>query len=360
MRRLATLDLPGAGFGALSEFIGWAAGVQANPKPTPFSSVRVVLLAADHAGGVAAGSSPEASTRQAQQELAGQGPLARLAAHAGASLEVVDTGLAGPPLASDVDTRIRNGAAPIEEVDALDEEEAAAGFALGRKLADSVADSGADLLVVGSAGAGADTAATAAAVFLIGGEPSALLGLVTGPDGRVDDTAWMTRCAAVRDALHRVRKRNRDPHTALAALGGPDVAVATGLVLGASARRTPILLDGPVGLTAALLARDIAGPASHWCLAPDTSRQPAAVMLAERLRLEQFLDLRLGLGEGAAALSALGVLQASLDLAHRASTGASAVGNAGGNAIGDAAAGGGGDAAARASEPASEPPDAQG
>ncbi|MGH3738052.1 MAG: nicotinate-nucleotide--dimethylbenzimidazole phosphoribosyltransferase, partial [Micromonosporaceae bacterium] len=139
---------------------------------------------------------------------------------------------------------------------------------------------------------------------------------VTSPDGRVDDAAWMRRCAAVRDALARARTRPTDPHTALTALGGPTLAAATGLVLGAAERRTPVVLDGPVGLTAALLARDLAGQVTHWCLAPDTSRHPTASMVARRIGLESYLDLRLDLGEGTAALTGLGVLQSALALAH--------------------------------------------
>ena len=345
-RRRATLDLPGAGFGVLAGALGWAAGVQGTPNPKPFSRVRVVVIAGDHAGGGAAGSAPGAI--RAGLELAGTGPLARLAARVGASLEVVDASLSGTPLAPDITTRIADGAAPIEDTDACTEDDAAAGFALGRKLGDAVADSGVDLLVLASLGAGIDAAAAATAAFMTGTEAAALLPRVAYLDGRVDDAAWMRRCAAVRDALTRVRKRTRDPQTALAALGGPDLAVATGLVLGAAARRTPVLLDGPVGLVAALLVRDLAGQSTHWCLAPDTSRHPTAGTLANRIGLEPFLDLGLDLGEGAAALTALGLLQAALDLASTtppttapapAATRGTAEPEAGGTSAGEVAAG---------------------
>ncbi|MGH3713461.1 MAG: nicotinate-nucleotide--dimethylbenzimidazole phosphoribosyltransferase [Micromonosporaceae bacterium] len=314
--RLARLDLPGAGFGGLTDAISWAAGVQGTANPASFSQVRVMLLAGDHAGGIAAGASPDESSRRARAELAGTGPIARLAAQAGATLELVDAGLAGEPLAPDSTTRVRDGAAPIDTDDACTAEQAADGFALGRRLADSIADSGVDLMLVASLGAGAEVAAAAAAAYLTGAEPPGLLARVTGPDGRIDDAAWMRRCAALRDALSRVRHRPHDPHTALAALGGPALAVATGLVLGAAARRTPVVLDGPVGLTAALLARDIAGQVSHWCMAPDTSRHPTSKMVANWIGLEPFFDLRLDLGEGAAALTTLPVLQSALALAH--------------------------------------------
>ncbi len=312
-RRLRELDVPGAGLGALAAPMTWAAAVQGKGTPEPFRTVRVVVLAGDHAGGVAAGSRSDSRSRAAG-ELAGLGPLARLAARTGAVLEVVDAALSGPLLAPDLATRIRDGAAAIEETDACTADEAATGITVGRTLAESLADAGVDLIVLASIGAGAASAAATCVSFMIGSEPAALLPTVAHPDGTVDDTAWMRRCAAVRDALARVRKRPRDPHVALAALGGPDIAVATGLVLGAAARRTPLLLDGPVGLTAALLTRDLAGQATHWCLVPDTSRHPTTRTVAARIGLEPFLDLRLDLGEGAAALTGLGVLQGGLDL----------------------------------------------
>jgi nicotinate-nucleotide--dimethylbenzimidazole phosphoribosyltransferase len=331
-RRLAELDLPGAGFGVLADPLAWVAAVQNRGIPEPFRQVRVVLLAGDHTGGVAAGSRTD-SHRRAAAELAGAGPLARLAVRAGATLEVVDAALTGPRLASDLTTRVRDGAAAIEESDACTGDEAAAGVTGGRALADSLADSGVDLIVLASLGVGVAGAAAATAAFMTGSEPAALLPTVAGPDGSVDDTAWIRRCAAVRDALARVRRLSRDPHVALSALGGPDIAMATGLLMGAAARRTPVLLDGPVGLVAALLARDLAGQATHWCLVPDTCRHPTTAAVAARIGLEPFLDLRLDLGEGAAALTALGTLQAALDLvATLPATGKPSTGEAAGEA----------------------------
>ena len=61
----------------------------------------------------------------------------------------------------------------------------------------------------------------------------------------------MRRATAVREALHRVRARRRDAHALLATIGGADLAVAVGILVGATARRTPILVDGPVGVSLA-------------------------------------------------------------------------------------------------------------
>ncbi|MBQ1015144.1 nicotinate-nucleotide--dimethylbenzimidazole phosphoribosyltransferase, partial [Micromonospora sp. M51] len=92
-------------------------------------------------------------------------------------------------------------------------------------------------------------------------------------------------------------------------------AVATGVLLGATARRVPVLLDGPVGLAAGMVSRDLAGQARHWCLLADHGGHPAVRLAADVLGLTPLLDLRLDLGEGANALVALPLLRSVLALA---------------------------------------------
>src|SRR5439155_16502413 len=169
-------------------------------------------------------------------------------------------------------------------------------------------DEGADLLVLGSCGSGAEAAAVAVIALTTGAEPAAMLDRVAAPGGRVDDNAWMARCVAIRDALQRVRNRTRAPRDLLAMLGGPDLAVATGALIGAVARQTPVLVDGPVGVAAALVARDIGAQTRHWLLLPDAGGHPAVRFGAEVLGVDPVLELRLGLGEGATALAALPLL----------------------------------------------------
>ncbi|MFC4145846.1 bifunctional adenosylcobinamide kinase/adenosylcobinamide-phosphate guanylyltransferase [Micromonospora mangrovi] len=299
VERLATLDVPGAGLGVLDRVVGFAAATQGTSTPTPWTSVRVLLLHGDHTGGAAAGTAPGESARRARQARAGRGALARLAAESGASLQVVDAPTA----------------APIEDGPALTPDEVEAALRQGWRLAEQAAEAGVQLLVLAACGAGTEAAAAAVLAATAGAEPPAVLGRVVNGAGEVDDAAWMTRCAAVRDALHRTRRSTRDAKDVLAELGGGDVAVATGVLLGATARRLPVLLDGPVGVAAGMVSRDLAGQARHWCLLPDHGGQPAVRLAADVLGLTPLLDLRLDLGEGAAALAALPLLRSALALA---------------------------------------------
>ncbi|WP_431924655.1 bifunctional adenosylcobinamide kinase/adenosylcobinamide-phosphate guanylyltransferase [Micromonospora wenchangensis] len=299
VQRLGTLDLPGAGLGVLERVVEFAAATQGTPTPTPWTDVRVLLLHGDHTGGVAAGAQVGESARLARQARAGRGALARLAAENGAGLQVVDA----PP------------AAPIEHGPALDADTVESALRYGWRLAEEAAEAGVRLLVLGACGAGAEAAAAAVLVATAGAEAPTVLGRVHTADGEIDDAAWMVRCATVRDALHRTRRSPRDAKDILAELGGGDVAVACGVLLGATARRVPVLLDGPVGLAAGMVARDLAGQARHWCLLVDHGGHPAVRLAADVLGLTPLLDLRLDLGEGANALAALPLLRSVLALA---------------------------------------------
>ncbi|MEU8155097.1 bifunctional adenosylcobinamide kinase/adenosylcobinamide-phosphate guanylyltransferase [Micromonospora sp. NPDC048986] len=296
--RLATLDVPGAGLGVLDRVVGFAAATQGTSTPVAWGSVRVLLLHGDHAGGAAAGTVAGESARRAAQARAGQGALARLAAESGASLQVVDT----------------PASAPIEDQPALAPEQVESALRYGWRLAEQAADAGVQLLVLGACGAGTEAAAAAVLAATAGAEPPAVLGRVITDSGEIDDAAWMIRCAAVRDALHRTRRSSRGAKDILAELGGGDVAVATGVLLGATARRVPVLLDGPIGLAAGMVSRDLAGQARHWCLLADHGGHPAVRLAADVLGLTPLLDLRMDLGEGANALVALPLLRSVLAL----------------------------------------------
>ncbi|MFI6241484.1 bifunctional adenosylcobinamide kinase/adenosylcobinamide-phosphate guanylyltransferase [Micromonospora sp. NPDC050795] len=296
--RLATLDVPGAGLGVLDRVVGFAAATQGTSTPAAWGSARVLLLHGDHAGGAAAGTVAGESARRAAQARAGRGALARLAAESGASLQVVDT----------------PASAPIEDEPALAPEQVESALRYGWRLAEQAADAGVQLLVLGACGAGTEAAAAAVLAATAGAEPPAVLGRVITESGEIDDAAWMIRCAAVRDALHRTRRSSRGAKDILAELGGGDVAVATGVLLGATARRVPVLLDGPVGMAAAMVSRDLAGQARHWCLLADHGGHPAVRLAADVLGLTPLLDLRMDLGEGANALVALPLLRSVLAL----------------------------------------------
>ncbi|QSB13542.1 bifunctional adenosylcobinamide kinase/adenosylcobinamide-phosphate guanylyltransferase [Natronosporangium hydrolyticum] len=285
--------------GELVRVVQFAAGAQGTADPTPWQRARVLVLNGAHQGGASAG--PTWAAQRAAALRAGTDPLARLAAPVAASVQLVDAA----------------AAEPIEDGPAMPEPQVEQALARGWELAERAADDGVDVLVLASIGDGAESAAAAVTAILAPStEPAALLARVRSEQGLIDDEAWMLRCATVRDAVHRTRGGGRTVgRPLLAQLGGADLAIATGLLLGAAARRTPVLLDGPVGAAAGLVARNLAAAARHWWLLPDAGAHPLVTRVQDTLGLKPLFDLRLELGEGAGALAVLPIMQTGLFLA---------------------------------------------
>lgn len=294
--RLAMLDVPGAGFGEMANLLAWAGRVQGTDTPGAFASVKTIVITAGTAGGMGAGG--EDLARRVAQLRDGSAPIARLAAAAGTPVEIVEAA----------------EAKPAEDGDTMSDEECLAALQQGADLADAAADSGIDLIVLGSLGEGLRTAAIALTAHATNAEAIAWLPRVPGAPGEYDDAAWMTRAAAVRDAMTHARPQARRAPVMLRALGGPAIAIATGLIVQAAVRRTPVLYDGPVAAAATIMARDITLGSPKWCYAPDHGPHATVAKVNDLVGYLPVFDLKMDLSEGATALTLLPVVNTVLTL----------------------------------------------
>jgi nicotinate-nucleotide--dimethylbenzimidazole phosphoribosyltransferase len=94
----------------------------------------------------------------------------------------------------------------------------------------------------------------------------------------------------------------------MAALGGPEVALLTGVALAAAEVRVPVVLDGLVTSVAALLAVRLEPAAQSALVAGQRSRELAHAAVLGELGLEPLLQLRLRSGEGVGACLAAQLL----------------------------------------------------
>jgi len=163
-------------------------------------------------------------------------------------------------------------------------------FEQGAALADELADSGVQLVVVSAT---ADqVAGVVLAAALLDLEPVHAVGTSAGPD-------WAALTVGVRDGLRAARAHDRDPVGLLAASASPGLGRLTGLLAQSAARRTPVLLDGsPLVCGAALAAERLAPGAAAWWLAGQEPPNPAARRALTDMRLTPLLDLGLALPLG--------------------------------------------------------------
>jgi nicotinate-nucleotide--dimethylbenzimidazole phosphoribosyltransferase len=298
------LTKPRGALGRLEDVSIWLAGAHGRCPPKRPRRIRVVVFAADH-GVASAGVSAypqEVTGQMVANFVAGGAAVNVLAGLVGASVRVVDVGVAQLPagLPADVSRHhVRAGSGRIDVEDALTAEELRRAVAVGVQLADDEVDGGADLLIPGDMGIGNTTPATAVIAALTGRPAAELVGRGTG----VDDAAFAVKTDVIKRAVARVEALA--PLEVMRAVGGTDVAATTGFLVAAAARRTPVVLDGIVSAAAALAAHALCPGARAWWQAGHRSTEPAQEAALSALGLEPLVDLRLRLGEGTGALLAV-------------------------------------------------------
>lgn len=110
----------------------------------------------------------------------------------------------------------------------------------------------------------------------------------------------------------------------MAALGGPEFAVLTGVTLGAARSVAVVVLDGLATSVAALLAVRMEPVVTAHLIAGQQSWEAAHGTVLQHLGLEPLLDLRIRAGDGAGACLAAGLLRAGLHLRRTAARTSSA------------------------------------
>jgi nicotinate-nucleotide--dimethylbenzimidazole phosphoribosyltransferase len=164
-----------------------------------------------------------------------------------------------------------------------------------------------DLLVTGDMGIGNTTPAACLIAAFTGSTAREVTGRGTG----IDDAALERKIGVVEKALDLPRPDPGDPLGTLAALGGFEHAALVGLILMGAVYRTPVVLDGVVSNSAALIARALAPNSMDYTIAGHLSAEPGAKVALDKLTLEPLLDLEMRLGEGTGGLLAVPLVQAA-------------------------------------------------
>lgn len=227
----------------------------------------------------------------------------------GIGTRIVDAGVAGPKLDGVIDRRVNSGTRNFLRGPAMSRDEATAAIEHGIDLAREAAEQF-NLTGLGEMGIGNSTAASAILCALTGAKPEEAAGRGAG----LDDAGIGRKRAVLTEALARHSVDSRDPIAVLSAFGGFEIAMMAGFLLGAAARRLPVVIDGFISSAAFLVARAFY-PAigEHVFFGHRSAERGHQRLLAEADGLA-LLDLGLCLGEGTGAALAMGLLASAVNL----------------------------------------------
>ena len=309
--RHLTLAKPPGSLGRLEELGAQLSGMVGEVPPPVPEDPAVVICAGDH-GVLARGVSPwpkEVTAAMVGSFCAGDAAANAIARTVGARLSVLDVGVASglerhPLLRT---AKVRPGTEDLSRGPAMSREDAARAITRGAGIAEELIESGVDLLVTGDMGIGNTTPAAALISAFTDRPPEEVTGRGTG----IDDETFELKVRVVEEALRLHEPDPGDPLGSLAALGGLEHAAIVGIVLVGAIYGVPVVLDGVVSNSAALVAHALAPDCSGYLIAGHLSVERGAAVALKHLGLGPVLDLRMRLGEGTGGLLAVPVVQAA-------------------------------------------------
>ncbi|HHV79593.1 MAG TPA: nicotinate-nucleotide--dimethylbenzimidazole phosphoribosyltransferase [Firmicutes bacterium] len=319
--RQDSLTKPQGSLGVLEEIAIKLAGISGEVFPN-LDDKCVIVIAADHGvtrHGVSAYPS-EVTAQMVANFMRGGAAINVLARYAGARVHVVDVGVASPipPISgtSFTSVRVRPGTADISEGPAMSRDEAEAALAAGITVAQREISSGAKVLATGDMGIGNTTASAAVFCALTGIPPIEVVGPGTG----LEAEKIAHKIAIVEKALTVNRPDCRDPVDVLSRVGGLEIAGIAGVILGAAAARTPVVIDGFISGAGAVAAYRLNPKVRNFMFASHLSEEKGHRLMLQAMGLKPMLHMNMRLGEGTGACLAFLLLEAACRIQREMAT----------------------------------------
>jgi nicotinate-nucleotide--dimethylbenzimidazole phosphoribosyltransferase len=143
---------------------------------------------------------------------------------------------------------------------------------------------------------------------------------VTGRGTGVDDAGLARKVAVIERALAVNQPDADDALDVLSKVGGLEIGGLAGVMLGAAARRVPVLVDGFISGAAAMIAVGLCPDVQPYLIAAHQSVEIGHRVMLDHLGLHPLLVLDLRLGEGTGAVLAFHLVEAAVRILNEMAT----------------------------------------
>ena len=308
--RQGTLTKPPGSLGRLEEISIQLAGIFGTEAPT--IREKVVVVAAGDNGVVTqrvTGYPQEVTAQMVMNFLSGGAAISAMCRHLGARQVIVDAGVssdlpAHPGLRV---LKIGRGTGDISQGPAMTRQQADRCIREGILLAMELAETGSDLIATGDMGIGNTTASSAITSMITGRPPGETTGAGTGRT--MEELRHKTE--VVRSALEVNAPDPSDGLDVLAKVGGFEIGVLTGVMLGGAMIRRAVILDGFISGAAALIACQLSSHVVDYLIPSHISAERGHAAILSWLGLSPLLELNMRLGEGTGAALAMPIVNAA-------------------------------------------------
>ena len=281
---------------------------------------KICCFAGDHGVAIEGVSAfpAEVTPQMVYNMLNGGAAINVLTRHAGVDLDVVDMGVNHdfPDLPGLVKRKVKPGSANIAIGPAMSEEDALQALLSGAELAVEAYKAGFHILGTGEMGIANTTPATALYSVLLDVPVESITGRGTG----IDDERLKHKIGIIKQAIEVNASRSDTPFGALAALGGYEIAAITGFVLGAASCRVPVVVDGFISSSGAVVALKLCPAVEDYLFFSHLSNEQGHRVVMQKLGARPILDLDLRLGEGTGAALSMQLIEGALKIYNEMAT----------------------------------------
>lgn len=307
--RIDSLATPTRALGRLNDIAAQLAGIMGTPTPK-VNKKCVVVMGGDH-GVVAEGVTAypqEITVAMMLTFVKGGAGINCLSKHVGSDVIVVDVGVNGEvDFPGIIQKKVRRGTNNMVLGPAMSREDAIAALEVGIETAIKQIDAGYDLLATGDMGIGNTTPSSALLAVFGNLSPEEVCGRGTG----VNDEGLKKKIEAIKKAIEVNKPDPQDAIDVLSKVGGLEIAGLAGVILGAAAKKRPILIDGFISSAAALVASRIAPLSLKYMIGSHCSAEQAHKLMLETVGLEPVLTMSMRLGEGTGAALTMPIVEAA-------------------------------------------------
>jgi nicotinate-nucleotide--dimethylbenzimidazole phosphoribosyltransferase len=250
----------------------------------------------------------EVTAQMVKNFLSGGAAINVLARHMNTEVKVIDIGVNHDfgNMSGLIHKKIAMGTDNMALGPSMTREQAENAIAVGLEMADSAKDNDINIIGTGDMGIGNTTPSSAIISVLGGFHPKETTGKGTG----INDSTWQHKVSIIEKAIALNEPSPENPLDVLAKVGGFEIAGIAGLILGAAANSTPIVIDGLISIAGAVIAQKLNENVKDYLFASHKSSEPGSEKGFQILQQRPLLDLNMRLGEGTGAVIAMDLLEA--------------------------------------------------
>jgi nicotinate-nucleotide--dimethylbenzimidazole phosphoribosyltransferase len=240
-----------------------------------------------------------------------------LARHVGAKVIVADLGVKTPieknenlNFANFRDKKVTSGTKNFSKEPAMTKEQAFQAIESGIEIFEDEFKNGIDIVATGEMGIGNTTPASAITSAITNIPAKEVTGRGTG----INDEALIFKIETIEKALNINKPNPQDGIDILSKVGGLEIGGLAGVILTAASRRVPVVIDGFISGSAALIAYTIEPKVKDYMLGSHNSVEKGHRAIMDFIGLKPLFDFNLRLGEGTGACLAMGIIEASVKI----------------------------------------------